>query len=477
MLPFLITDNEGILRFVNKMGEKIFMRKADEIIGESFGFMFETGVKDEIDIIRKNGEIGRGEVISTRTQWQNNPAILIMINDITEHVELQNNLKKAKESAQQSDELKTAFLANMSHEIRTPMNAIVGFSQLLNEEDISDDDKKQFIQLINSRSQDLLVLINDIVDISKVEAGLLKIVPKECSLDKILLEINHSFSSNRKIIDGNIDFKLTRVLNKQKSKVITDEVRIKQVLINLINNAIKYTSEGYINLGFTLEEYDSQQFVQFFVEDTGIGLSKEDQEIVFKRFRQVEDKSTKLVEGTGLGLSISDSLVHLLGGDIWVESESGKGSTFFFTIPYKQVAQELPLIPIIPREEEIKPKEKIKTILIVDDEITNCLLLQHMLKKQAKILFAYNGNEAIDSCNENSEIDLVLMDIRMPECSGIEAFKKIRSNRKNLPVIAQTSYALTGESEEIISQGFDDYISKPINKTKLFELINKHLDL
>ncbi len=441
-----IIDNEEILRFINKSGEKIFMRKADELIGEPFGMMFGYETKTELEIIRKNGEVGYGEVSITHTQWKNNPATLIMINDITEHVKLQNNLKIATIKAQESDRLKSAFLANMSHEIRTPMNAILGFSQLLYDETISHSERIEYLEIINSRGADLMGIITDIIDISKLEAGIVNINSKECSVNKLIDDIINTFKQNTKVVDGNIKLQYSKALNDNECIFLTDDIRVRQILINLVNNAIKFTNEGQIKIGYTIEEYNKKKYLQFYVEDTGIGLSERDKEIVFERFMQANDSNIMQHDGTGLGLSISKAFVNLLGGEIWVDSKPNEGSIFYFTILFEQILKKEKQIEVkADKTSEIKKLKKGNTILIVDDVISNTHLLKLMLKKKADTITAGSGEEAIEICRNNSSIDLVLMDIKMPGLNGYQALKKIRSFRKDLPVIAQTAYALGGD--------------------------------
>lgn len=467
----LIIDGEGVLRFINKAGETIFGRSESELLGEPIGLVADYEIKSEISIIKRSGEIGTGEITTTRTQWENKPAWLVLINDITEHKKLEENLKKAKERAQESDRLKSAFLSNMSHEIRTPMNAILGFLNFIEAEE-DPVKRKEYTDIIRNSGDHLLNLINDIIDISKIEAGQFRMKIASCSIDQLFLDLYEFFNSNGKVVDEIIRLKLDIPVKQDELVIETDKSRLNQVLINLIGNALKFTTKGYVRFGYRKKENE----LEFFVEDTGMGIPEDKTDKIFQRFMQIEGPKSAVSEGTGLGLAISKSIVELLGGKIWLTSELEKGTTFTFTIPYHSVEKK-------PNKTEIE-KEKInnsslhledKKVLIVDDIELNYNILTALLSKRGiNTAWAQNGKEAIEMCKEQM-FDLVLMDIKMPIMDGLEATASIRDFNKDLPIIAQTAYALENEKELCFKAGCNDYVSKPINYKMLMELMEKYL--
>lgn len=467
----LIIDNEGVLRFINPSGEEIFQRSSEEIIGKPFGQLSDFEKKTEITILRKDKQIGTGEITATPTYWENEPAWLVLINDITDHKNLQDHLVKAKEDAQRADRLKTAFLSNMSHEIRTPMNGIVGFVDILErDQELTEEERKKYLGIIRSSSNHLLTLINDIVDISKIEAGQLILNIKDCNISELILELYEFFSTNIKIQENRIEL-LFEVPIGENLIIRTDPDRLKQVLLNLIGNSIKYTDKGHIKFGCTIEK---ETQLTFFVEDTGPGIPKEHHERIFKRFVQIIDEKKTYMSGTGLGLAISKSLVELLGGDIWIESNGSQGASFFFTLPYiKKVSTKK---PVEPSNNHIQADVSFdKTILIAEDIATNYMLLENILKKNgSKTIWAKNGDEAVTLCKSNN-VSLVLMDMKMPIMDGYEATKAIRKFNKKLPIIAQTAYALQGEHEKSLEAGCNDYLTKPIDQQQLLSVVQKYL--
>ena len=379
-------------------------------------------------------------------------------------------LEKAMKKAEESDRLKSTFLANMSHEIRTPMNAIVGFSSLLKSKLISDEDKELCINTINNNCDALLVLINDLLEISIIEANQVKINKARFEVDLILIELENFFNL-KKEKDIDIHF-----LNKENKKIIleNDFTRFRQVITNLLNNALKFTEKGYIHFGYKIVENQ----VQFFVSDTGIGIDKEEFENIFNPFHKIETDKTKLYKGTGLGLSISRKLVNLMGGGIWLESEVGKGTTFFFSMPYSPLA--------VTKENLLNQMNQVDTnwedlkIVVAEDEPANFQLIRKILEpSKAMVIWARNGKEAVDYIKNNasSRNILVLMDIKMPIMDGIEALKMIRNINKNIPIIAVTAYAHETDKFEILKNDFNDYIVKPLKSQNLLETIHNFIKL
>ncbi len=470
----LIIDNEGILKFINPSGEEIFQRKPKEVVGKPFGLIADFEKKSEITILRKDKQIGIGEITATPTFWENEPAWLVLINDITDHKNLQDNLLKAKEQAQRADKLKTAFLSNMSHEIRTPMNGIVGFVEILqNETDLSEEDRNKYLGIIRSSSEHLLTLINDIVDISKIEAGQLILNIKDCNTSKLVLELYEFFSTNTKIKENSIEL-LFEIPIGENLIIRTDPDRLRQVLINLIGNSIKYTEEGYIKFGCRIL---NETQLTFFVEDTGPGIPKEYHETIFKRFVQIMDAKRTYASGTGLGLAISKSLVELLGGDIWIESDRENGAAFNFTLPYvKKPYTSTTDHSVIENKKISTDIDFDKTILIAEDISTNYMLLENILRKRgSKTIWAKNGSEAVHLCKDNN-VALVLMDMKMPVMDGYEATREIRKFNKSLPIIAQTAYALEGETDKSLEAGCNAYLTKPIDQNELLRIVQKYLE-
>jgi signal transduction histidine kinase/CheY-like chemotaxis protein len=380
-------------------------------------------------------------------------------------------LNEAKERAEQSDKLKSAFLANMSHEIRTPMNGILGFSQLLLETD-DREELTEFIEVINKNGNHLLALINDIIDISKVEAGMLSLSANEFSVNELLDEVNELLLKDNHVSGRRFDLRSKYALDKGQDIIVSDRTRLKQVLINLVGNACKFTYKGYVEVGYAVHE----EFLVFYVKDTGVGLDYDQQQYIFERFMQATIDHRPKHEGTGLGLAISKAFVNLFGGEIWVESEPAGGSVFCFTLPLRKDGRSI----IKRHQKNYIPMEfnwKDKVILVAEDVTTNFLLIKTALKRTGvTLVWAKNGKEAVEECKKDQQIDLVLMDVRMPVMSGFEATPLIRKMRPELPVIAQTSYAMDGDREKSIESGCTDYIAKPFNIKEFIELIAQYLD-
>ncbi len=386
-------------------------------------------------------------------------------------------LLMAKEKAEESDRLKTAFLSNMSHEIRTPMNAIVGFSYLLREPELSNQTMNHYIDIITAKGNLLLQIINDIIDISKAEAGEIDINKSACSIDDML---NGLYSTYAGVLESaqkkHIDLKIIPPEKDFKIITLTDDNRLKQILSNLLDNAIKFTHKGFVEYGYSLIPEEDPKRIRFFVRDSGIGISAENAEFIFTRFRQIDESHTRDYGGTGLGLSISKKLVELLGGNLELESVFGTGSTFHFSIPYEPVEHNIKKISE-QMDNKITPNWKNKTILIVEDNYQGFVLLKnYLLHTQAKLIHVSNGVEAVDICKNNSDIDMVLMDIQLPEMNGYEATAIIKKHRNELPVIAETAYAMTEDSLEAKNAGFDDYLTKPIEKEIFLSVLGKYLN-
>ncbi|MFC2136882.1 ATP-binding protein [Bacteroidota bacterium] len=377
-------------------------------------------------------------------------------------------LSISKEKAEESNKLKSAFIANMSHEIRTPLNGIIGFAQLLKKREHEDKKSGRFVDLIINSSRSLLKIINDILDISLIESNQLSIDNNKFQLNELIEEINAFFKLNL-MINTKVELKVKKGLIDGKDTVVTDRERVKQVLNNLLYNSFKYTDDGYIEFGYSKFTKDE---IMLYVKDTGSGISTKISEDIFGRFQQDTELKINQYEGTGLGLAISKGIVNLMGGRIWYESELGKGTTFYFTIPYntKMETKEQP----VSIDQDFNWLNK--TILVVEDEETNYLFLKEVLKENgANIIRASSGNEAILKFEENLDIDLVLMDMKMAEMSGYEATVKLKNIRAKVPIIAQTAYAMENERKRCLEVGCEDYISKPIDVDQLLIIVNKYL--
>ena len=381
-------------------------------------------------------------------------------------------LIEAKEKAIESDRLKSTFLANMSHEIRTPMNAILGFSQLLEKKELPKDKRIAFTRTIKQRATDLLGIINDIIDISKIESGTLHIYEEPGMVEDMLNDVRNFFIiRNDNIQKKPIDFRILNHLNIDHNYINTDFSRLSQVLINLIENAYKFTASGYIEIGCSLANYEK---LVFYVKDTGIGISKENQAIIFDRFRQAEDHLVaRKYGGTGLGLSISRGILELLHGRIWVESEEACGTTFFFEIPFQQATKTL--------ENKINTESQLfnwepYTTLIVEDMDYNALIIEEYLKStNVKTLWADTGAKAIELFYKHPEISIILMDIRLTDTNGFDLTRKIKTIRKGVAIIAQTAYASDEDKTMCLQAGCDGFISKPISEDDLLEAMSRFL--
>jgi PAS domain S-box-containing protein len=373
-------------------------------------------------------------------------------------------LTQAKEKAEESDKLKTAFLASMSHEIRTPMNHIIGFLELLKDTELNQIEREEFLHIIRASGNNLLRIIDDIIDIAKIETQQLEIDNEEVSLNKFLEDLLYTYQDLISVEDKpGLSIQLKTPDQAALTEIITDPQRLQQILSNLLANAIKFTNKGRINFGYELKPNNR---LQFFVSDTGIGIPKEKQELIFQRFRQLDYGYTRAYGGTGLGLAISKGLIEMLGGEIWVESEEGKGSTFFFTIPYKPVKQETPEILVSGFKTVIDWSDK--NILIVEDDEMNTKFLRIILSKtKANLYYSDNGQEAVEMAKK-TKFHLILMDIQIPLLNGYEATRLIKAASPSTIIIAQTAHAMLDERSHCTEAGCDDYLAKPINRKELF---------
>lgn len=437
--------------------------------------------------ITKNGDIVWVDIITTlQRDKKGKPLYFITsILDITERKRVEKELIQAKEKAEESDRLKTAFLANMSHEIRTPMNGILGFAELLKEPDLTGDQQKRFIQIIEKSGMRMLNTINEIIDISKIEAGLMDVDIRETNINELMDYVYQFFKPE--VESKGIVFAFQKSFSSDEAILETDKDKLHAIIVNLIKNALKYTSEGAIEFGYSLKINDSsckrsvREELEFYVKDTGIGIPAQRQEAIFERFVQADVLDKHAYQGAGLGLSISKAYVKMLGGRIWVESVEGNGSTFYFTIPYNLGKQRKTLLlngdKIGDIRDKINQGSSGLKILIVEDDEASAFLISEMVKAiSSEILTATTGIEAVNQCANRADIDLVLMDIRMPEMDGYEAIQRIREFNKDVIIIAQTAHGLSGDREKSLAVGANGYISKPIKFEKLLKIIQGHFN-
>lgn len=475
-----------------------------EIYKESFATCMETDekawknktVSKGIEIIPTvSGERKVFDVYKVPVFYSNGErkGLAVIGRDISKLYETQEYLIAAKEKAEESDRLKSAFLANMSHEIRTPMNGILGFADLLKQPDLTGEQQRKYLNIIEKSGKRMLNIINDIVDISKIEAGLMKVVIVESNINNIIEDIYTFFKPETEA--KKIQLSFNTPLPAKEAFTKTDSEKVYAILTNLVKNAIKYTQEGSIEFGYTLKTktlpdsseqrdtlYESESAMtelEFFVKDTGIGIAKERQDAVFERFIQADIADKMAYQGAGLGLAISKAYVEMLGGKIWVESDPDgktgeKGSVFYFTLPFNIVLEKKTVDQPLDSSADNGSIGKLKILIAEDDEASE-LFLSILTKDYCRdVLKARSGTETIDLCRKNPDIDLILMDIQMPEIGGYEATHQIREFNKEVVIIAQTAYGLCGDREKSIESGCNDYIAKPVNKNEFVELTQKY---
>ncbi len=487
----VITDTDGNIEYINSKFSEITGYAPEEVIGQNPRIL-QSG-KHDLKFYQNlwntvlSGKEWKGEFLNKKKNgelyWENaliSPVfnddgeithLLGVKEDITGKKKLWEELVEAKEKAEESDRLKTAFLQNISHEIRTPLNGILGFAELLAMEDFPGKQVKTYASYILKSGHRLLNLINNIIDISRIESG--SISPKTITfpLNRLLHELCQTFFIQAK--KKSLTFHCRISLPDGEDIIQTDPEKLTRIINNLVGNAIKFTEKGSIELGYQKQE---QTFL-FWVKDTGRGIESRHHKLIFERFYQADTSITRDFEGAGLGLPISKSLTELLGGKMWLESTPGKGSVFYFTLPLSP--RKKGATPI--SEKYQKPPHpawqgKKPVILIVEDDETGYLYLEAILAPQnVEIIHAFSGKEAVMLCRKYPEINLVLMDIKLPEINGLEATRQIKAFRPELPVIAQTAYAFASDKEEALKAGCDDFITKPIPQEKLVRILNKYI--
>jgi PAS domain S-box-containing protein len=489
-----ITDYHNKIIFVNSAFCRTYGYSEEEIIGKDISIIrlpdstenpaerilsdtIQGGWIGELINIKKDGSAFPIELSTSHIKDENGNSIALIgiAVDITERKKAEMELIHAKNKAEESDRLKSAFLTNMSHELRTPLNAIIGFSGLMADAG-PDQNTISYSQIILKSGQHLLNLVEDIFDTTMIETGQTKVSLQNVNIAAILEEVKdiiHGERLQESKTDVDLILNLSGIVNI--TSIVTDSRKLKQVLLNLLRNALKFTDSGYIEYGFITSRKEEKNWLQFYVKDTGIGINSKDHETIFNMFRQVDDTHTRKFGGMGIGLSIAKKTVELLGGNIWVESEPGTGSTFYFTIPDQQ-DRKAEIINHDDKQYIMEKKYDGKTILIAEDEQSNFDFLKILLTRlNIKVLWAKDGMEAVRFCESDPSINLVLMDIKMPLLNGYEATKMIKSMRPTLPIIAQTAYAMLSDKMEADNAGCDGYLSKPIKIQQITEMLESHL--
>lgn len=480
----VITDINGRIEYANPITVKLTGYSIEELIGKKTS-IFSSG-KNSKELYRNlwntitEGKVWEGELNNKKKDgslyWEaasispiygDNSQITHFLThkvDITLNKKMTEELIISKNKAEESDKLKSAFLANISHEIRTPMNGILGFSELLKNHEISFDTKDRYIHIIEQSGKRMLNIINDIVDISKIEAGQMNLSLAETNLNKIIIDLYQFFIPEAKSKGIVLNYELG--LPNELSQIMCDQTKLNQILTNLIKNALKFTNAGRISFGY----YIKDENVEFYVKDTGVGIPSNQHGLVFERFRQGSVALSRSYEGAGLGLSISKALIEMLGGKIWLESEPLKGSVFFFTLPVKNLTNKV----IENNCGIINAKLNYRYILIVEDEQSSKELLRTTLEfENVMIAEASDGYEAIEMIKNHHEIDLVLLDIRMPGIDGFETARKIKEIRPELPIIAQSAYAFAEYRQKAIDAGCSEFIFSPVKKETMLQILQK----
>ncbi len=489
-VSIVITDEKGNIEYVNPTYSKVSGFSFEETVGGKPGLL-KSGYHSKDTYTQlwetiSGGKEWRGELLNKRKDgalfWEDvsispifdergNIAHYVAVKeDITGKKKMVEELWVAKEKAEESDRLKSAFLANMSHEIRTPMNGILGFADLLKESQISDEQKKEYISIIEESGSRMLNTINDLIDISKIESGVVDIEYSEVFIESQMDYLYQFFKPE--VEKKGLQLLYSGGEHNHDSIMITDKLKLSAILTNLIKNAIKYTFQGTIEFGYSLD----REKIVFYIKDSGIGIDEDRRQAIFDRFVQAEMCISRPYEGAGLGLSISKAYVDMLGGDIWVESEKGKGSVFYFSLPHNNNDIKTAIVGD-GSIEGIQMDELLKDLSVLvadDDDVARMFLAAIFEKKCKKLFFVSNGKDAVTLFAGNPTIDLVLMDIKMPEMDGYTASFKMKQINKNVVILAQTAFALAGDREKAISSGCDDYIPKPLNRKVLFKMINKY---
>ena len=488
----VITNTNGIIEYVNPKTVELTGYSVDELMGQNPRIL-SSGEKTKEEYAKlwetiKSGNIWTGEFHNKKKSgelyWEAATISPILDNqgkithflaikvNITATKKLLQDLKAAKEKAEESDRLKTAFLNNISHEIRTPFNGLLGFLSLIQDDTISPEERDKYINIINHSADRLMNTINDIVEISQIQTAQTPLTLSETKITKLAYDLYEHYKPEA--LKKGLRLIFNNALLETCDTVSTDSSKLNTILSHLINNAIKFTNAGSIELNI----YPIDNRLEFSIKDTGICIPADRQKAIFERFIQADISNTRPFEGAGLGLSISKAFVEMLGGKIWVESQVDKGSTFYFTIPFITTQNAIANTEA-PEASNVKEDlPKMKKVLIVEDDETSEMLLTMLLENYFnERLYARTGIEAIEVSRNNPDIELILMDIKMPGMDGYETTRQIRKFNPSVIIIAQTAHALAGDRERALAAGCNEYIPKPYNKTSLMKVINKALKI
>ncbi len=394
---------------------------------------------------------------------------------------LEDSIKRANllaKEATQASEAKSQFLANMSHEIRTPMNGVIGFADILADEDLTEQER-EYVEIIRNCGRELLVLIDDILDFSMIEANKLETEITSCSLGNLLNGIESLMRP--KAVEKGLEFRVAESA-RLPSQICTDPVRLRQCLINLVSNAIKFTEEGHVYVNVSVQEEDGELYIHFEIEDTGIGIPSDKQDSIFEVFTQVDGSHSRKYGGSGLGLAISKRLAGILGGRLTVRSREGEGSIFSLVLPVGVDVRKQPFLDRHNLAEELRAEQAKSAgptfcgqVLVAEDVLTNQVLMKSLLKRMGlEVTIAEDGDEAVQKVVTGS-FDLVLMDVQMPKINGLEATRALRKMGIATPIVALTAHAMKGDDSRCIKAGCDDYLSKPIDRQKLLDVLTKYL--
>jgi signal transduction histidine kinase/ActR/RegA family two-component response regulator len=471
-------------RYVNPAFMELVGKTKSEIVGKRLKELFENideywfGIYNEVahsgNLLNyksvRNNKGNYYEIYAWKIQKN---LIGVIFADITKHQKKELQIIADKERAEKNDRIKNNFISNLSHEIRTPMNGILGFTKFLSDPKLSDIKREHYINIIQNSGNQLMRTMDDLLEFSKLGTNQVRLVEKEICLNNLFLELFTVFDVKAR--ENKIPLYLKKGLSDKKSTVLIDGSKLNNILGNLLENALKFTKEGFIEFGYTKVESN----LEIYVKDTGIGIKTTRQKSVFERFSKEEEESTKNIDGLGLGLWIAKENTELLGGKISLESKKNSGTTFYVKIPYNPMLSNLKENSETPSNEYLEEENNDHkyTILIAEDEEINFLFLEILLKNQidlnCTIIHAKNGVEAVEICKKNTEIDIVFMDLKMPVMDGFESVKLIKEFRPDLPIVAQTAFSSNEDKEKVFNAGFNDFISKPISIEDLDAVINR----
>ena len=482
----ILVAQEGYIIFANERLSDMLGRSYDEIRSKPFTEFIHPDDREMVlehheervqhldaprsysfRIVSNTGEVRWIEINSVYLEWDGEPSSLSFLTDVTSQRETSRQLVMAKNRAEESDRLKTIFLSNMSHEIRTPMNAILGFSDLMKTDRLSKSKREHYANMIQSAGSQLLNIINDIVDLSKLEVNQLNIINKPVMLNEIFTQSVEVLKNNPLFIEKEeIDLIVDLPQNIQDIRVNADPYRICQIIDNLLGNAVKYTEKGHVELSVSADISEDLVHLEVHVRDTGSGIPDHKKDIIFERFRQVEENNYR--EGAGLGLSIIKGLIELMGGKVGVKSIEGEGSDFFFSLDLLRNVKERDIM--INQEKLIPDLKGIHVIVAEDDQTSFYLIKEYLSETNAKVEQAQDGNKLMSMLEERVP-DLILLDINMPGKNGYECLKEIREKAYSCKIIAQTAYAMENEKERCLNSGCHAYVSKPIDPETLYQEI------